>query len=230
MAGWDTVDQAMAQPALKAYLAALLREDIVPTLPELPGLDLTQYQARLLQRFANPALKHQTRQIAMDGSQKLPQRLLDTVRARLAQDLPINGLALAVAAWLHFLSGVDEAGRRYDIQDPMADELAKRYAQAEQAVAIRKVDRQSDRPSDRQSDRQCGQDHANQGGNSRPDDSAEADATRVWVQTLTGLAPVFGDDLGQDPRFVRAVALAVQSLRARGVAGALAAFTASPTS
>jgi fructuronate reductase len=215
-------------------LAALLREDIVPTLPELPGLDLTQYQARLLQRFANPALKHQTRQIAMDGSQKLPQRLLDTVRARLAQDLPINGLALAVAAWLHFLRGVDEAGRRYDIQDPMADALAKCYAQAEQAVANRKVDRQGDRQcdrkSDRQSDRQCGQDHANQGFHSSPDDCAEADAMRVWVQALTGLAPVFGDDLGQDPRFVRAVALAVHSLRARGVAGALAAFTASPTS
>ncbi|MFF7059510.1 mannitol dehydrogenase family protein [Achromobacter spanius] len=134
MAGWATVDEAMAQPALKAYLAALMQEEIVPTLPPLPGLDLARYQQRLLQRFENPALKHQTRQIAMDGSQKLPQRLLDTVRARLAADLPIGKLALAVAAWLHFLRGVDEAGLRYDIQDPMAAELAQRYAQAELAA------------------------------------------------------------------------------------------------
>ena len=134
MAGWATVDEAMAQPALKAYLAALMQDEIVPTLPPLPGLDLAHYQQRLLQRFENPALKHQTRQIAMDGSQKLPQRLLDTVRARLAADLPIGKLALAVAAWLHFLRGVDEAGLRYDIQDPMAAELAQRYAQAELAA------------------------------------------------------------------------------------------------
>lgn len=134
MAGWATVDEAMAQPALKAYLAALMQDEIVPTLPPLPGLDLARYQQRLLQRFENPALKHQTRQIAMDGSQKLPQRLLDTVRARLAADLPIGKLALAVAAWLHFLRGVDEAGLRYDIQDPMAAELAQRYAQAELAA------------------------------------------------------------------------------------------------
>lgn len=134
MAGWATVDEAMAQPALKAYLAALMQDEIVPTLPPLPGLDLARYQQRLLQRFENPALKHQTRQIAMDGSQKLPQRLLDTVRARLVADLPIGKLALAVAAWLHFLRGVDEAGLRYDIQDPMAVELAQRYAQAELAA------------------------------------------------------------------------------------------------
>ncbi|MNQ50275.1 Mannitol 2-dehydrogenase [compost metagenome] len=134
MAGWATVDEAMAQPALKAYLAALMQDEILPTLPPLPGLDLARYQQRLLQRFENPALKHQTRQIAMDGSQKLPQRLLDTVRARLAADLPIGKLALAVAAWLHFLRGVDEAGLRYDIQDPMAAELAQRYAQAELAA------------------------------------------------------------------------------------------------
>jgi len=134
MAGWATVDEAMAQPALKAYLAALMQDEIVPTLPPLPGLDLARYQQRLLQRFENPALKHQTRQIAMDGSQKLPQRLLDTVRARLAADMPIGKLALAVAAWLHFLRGVDEAGLRYDIQDPMAAELAQCYAQAERAA------------------------------------------------------------------------------------------------
>ncbi|MBB1597578.1 mannitol dehydrogenase family protein [Achromobacter sp. UMC46] len=197
MAGWATVDQAMAQPALKAYLAVLLRDEIMPTLPPLPGLDLAQYQARLLARYENPALKHQTRQIAMDGSQKLPQRLLDTVRARLAADLPIPGLALAVAAWLHCLRGVDQAGRRYEIQDPMAAVLARELALAEAALE--------------QAAARAG---------------AGPAAMLAWTEALTGLVPVFGD-LGQDPRFVRAVAQAAQSLRSLGVAGALAALSPS---
>ncbi|WP_238867276.1 mannitol dehydrogenase family protein [Achromobacter xylosoxidans] len=134
MAGWATVDQAVAQPALRRYLADLMRTEIAPTLPALPGLDLAAYQERLLQRYANPALRHQTRQIAMDGSQKMPQRLLGTVRARLAADRPIAGLALALAGWLHFLRGVDQAGRRYPIDDPLAETLAQRLAQAEQAA------------------------------------------------------------------------------------------------
>lgn len=134
MAGWDTVDRAMAQPGLQRYLSELMRAEIAPTLPALPGLDVAEYARRLLRRYANPALRHQTRQIAMDGSQKLPQRLLDTVRACLAADQPIPRLALAVAGWLHFLRGVDEAGRPYEIQDPMADALARQYAIAEQAA------------------------------------------------------------------------------------------------
>jgi fructuronate reductase len=124
MAGWATVDVAIAQPALHSYIDALLRDEVAPTLPPLPGLDLAAYRASLLARFANPALAHQTRQIAMDGSQKLPQRLLGTVRERLAAGLPITHLALAVAAWLHWLRGVDEAGRAYAIDDPLAVQLA----------------------------------------------------------------------------------------------------------
>ena len=86
--------------------------------------DLAAYRARLIERFANPALAHRTRQIAMDGSQKIPQRWLATVRDRLAAGAPIDRLALAVAAWLHFLRGVDEAGQRYTIDDPLAADLA----------------------------------------------------------------------------------------------------------
>ncbi|MFQ6430571.1 hypothetical protein ACLNBZ_10280, partial [Streptococcus pneumoniae] len=59
---------------------------------------------------------------------------LGTVRDRLTADLPITGLALAVAGWLHFLRGVDQAGRRYPIDDPLAGELAARLDLAEQAA------------------------------------------------------------------------------------------------
>ncbi|MDT4870260.1 Altronate oxidoreductase [compost metagenome] len=135
MAGLDTVDRAVATPALNRYLDRLMREEIAPTLPALPGLDLDAYRRRLLERFANPALAHRTAQIAMDGSQKLPQRLLGTVRERLAADASIDRLALAVAAWLHYLRGVDELGRRHEIQDPLADTLAERCAAAERAAA-----------------------------------------------------------------------------------------------
>jgi fructuronate reductase len=120
-AGWPTVDAAMAQPALHAFIDALLRDEIEPT---LSGVVVPHdYRAQLLQRFANPALAHRCAQIAMDGSQKIPQRWLATVRDRLAIGAPIAHLALALAGWLHFLRGHDEAGNRYAIDDPLAEAL-----------------------------------------------------------------------------------------------------------
>lgn len=123
LAGLSTVDQAVAQPALRAFITALMRDEIEPTLPVLPELDLATYRARLLQRFANPALRHRLLQIAMDGSQKLPQRWLGTVRDRMAQGLPIERLALATAGWLQFLKGYDEPGQVLPLDDPLAAAL-----------------------------------------------------------------------------------------------------------
>jgi fructuronate reductase len=136
-AGWATVDQAIAQPALARFIDALLREEVAPTVAQaLPGFDLDAYRALLLARFANPALAHRTLQIAMDGSQKLPQRLLGTVRDRLAIGASIERLALAVAAWLVHLRGHDEAGRAYAIDDPLASDL-RALAGADAATATR---------------------------------------------------------------------------------------------
>lgn len=134
MAGWPTVDRAVAEPALRSFIESMLRDEIEPTLPALPGLDLDARRTALLQRFANPALQHRTQQIAMDGSQKLPQRLLGTVRDRLRANGSIDRLGLAVAAWIHYLRGVDEAGVAYPIQDPLAEPLARRLAEADTAA------------------------------------------------------------------------------------------------
>jgi fructuronate reductase len=136
VAGWKTVDQALAVPAMRRYLDTMMREEIAPTLPPLFGLDLDDYRERLLQRFANPALRHETRQIAMDGSQKLPQRLLGTARDRLAVHKPIDRIALAVAAWLHYLRGVDEAGATFDIRDPLSVSLAEQFARAQATGSV----------------------------------------------------------------------------------------------
>ena len=121
VAGWATVDVAIGQPALRRFIESMLSSEVEPT---LTGVVVpSQYRERLLLRFANPALAHRCAQIAMDGSQKIPQRLLATLRDRLAAGASIAHLSLALAGWLHFLRGHDEAGNRYPIDDPLAAAL-----------------------------------------------------------------------------------------------------------
>ncbi len=122
LAGYDHVSQAIADPPFHRLIHGLMTDEVMPTLPSGLG-DLGRYRDALLQRFANPALKHRTWQIAMDGSQKLPQRLLGTIRDRLAQDLPIARLALGVAGWMRYVTGFDEKGRPIDVKDPLSARL-----------------------------------------------------------------------------------------------------------
>ena len=119
LAGHDFIYQVAAQPTFAAYMRALMAE-AVPTLRVPGSVDLAAYQDALVQRFGNPALPHRTRQIAMDGSQKLPQRLLATVRENLAAGRPVDRLTLAVAGWMRYVSGVDERGAPIEVADPLA--------------------------------------------------------------------------------------------------------------
>jgi fructuronate reductase len=123
LAGYETIAAAMADPHFAAY-ARRLMEESAPTLAMPCGTDLAAYSQSLLQRFSNPALHHRTWQIAMDGSQKLPQRLLGTMRDRLALGLSIDTHALAVAGWMRYVTGLDEQGRKIDVRDPLATGLA----------------------------------------------------------------------------------------------------------
>ncbi len=126
LGGFDTIWQVMREPAYVALMRDLMREEVAPTLALAGRYDLDAYQTSIVERFANPALLHRCEQITMDGSQKLPQRLLGTVRANLAAGRPFRRLALAVAAWMRFVTGVDENGRTFVVRDPLADMLKTR--------------------------------------------------------------------------------------------------------
>ncbi|EJM99981.1 mannitol dehydrogenase family protein [Phyllobacterium sp. YR531] len=126
LAGHETVSDVMKAPGFSGLIEAMMDEEISPTLPPLPGFDLASYKAELRERFRNPALRHRTWQIAMDGSQKLPQRLLNTIRSRIENHLPFDRLALGVAAWMRYVTGVDEKGGVIDVRDPLAVELKNR--------------------------------------------------------------------------------------------------------
>jgi fructuronate reductase len=130
LTGHDYIYQVSAEPAYQRLLRALWAE-LAPTLPALPGVDLPAYQEQLLARFQNSALPHRTWQIAMDGSQKLPQRLLNAARERLAHGFCVDAIALAVAGWMRYVSGVDERGNPIDVRDPLAADYAAIAARAQ---------------------------------------------------------------------------------------------------
>lgn len=119
LGGYQYIAEVMGDPAYVKLIHGLMTEEAMPTL-DMPGTDLGAYRDQLLERFRNPALKHRTWQIAMDGSQKLPQRLLGTIRDRLKAEKPITRLALGVAAWMRYVTGVDEDGGEIDVRDPHA--------------------------------------------------------------------------------------------------------------
>lgn len=119
LAGYEFVHEAMADAEISRFLEDLMHEEIIPTLEQPDGLDLHEYANSLIERFANPALRHRLHQIAMDGSQKLPQRWLGTLRDRLHANASIELLALAIAAWIRYVLGFDQNGAEIDVQDPL---------------------------------------------------------------------------------------------------------------
>jgi fructuronate reductase len=123
LAGHETIADTVADPAFAGFVRHLWRAAIIPTLAPPEGEDLAAYSNALFARYANPAIRHRTWQIAMDGSQKLPQRILGTIADNRRAGRPCPGLTLAVAAWMHYVGGVDERGQPIDVKDPLAPRL-----------------------------------------------------------------------------------------------------------
>jgi fructuronate reductase len=134
LAGWRTVAEAMADPVLAGFVERLMRDDIAPSLPRTTGLDVAVYIASILSRFRNPSIAHQLAQIAWDGSQKLPVRLLGTVSDALAAGRPVDRLAIPVAAWMVFVA------RRARSAEPLVDPLADAIAAIAAAPPERRAD------------------------------------------------------------------------------------------
>ncbi|ONI69854.1 mannitol dehydrogenase [Kribbella sp. ALI-6-A] len=128
--GYETIAEAVRDDELAAAARELLSADVGPTLTPPDGLDLTAYGESVLDRFANPALKHRTTQVAMDGSVKLPVRLLGTVQDRLTAGAEPHSASLAVAAWMVYVA------RATTVDDPQADRLKAATADATTPTAL----------------------------------------------------------------------------------------------
>ena len=164
----------------------MMDKDIAPTVPGFTPAQLDAYKSALIERYRNPALKHRTAQISMDGSQKIPQRLMNTARDRLAAGQSIGHIATALAGFLRFMTGTGETGAALPINDPMAPKFAAAAAAAG-ATGIARVG---------------------------TGDEAAALAARL-APAMLGLTDVFGET-GRDPRVARPVEAALARLYLAG--------------
>ncbi|MFP1633632.1 mannitol dehydrogenase family protein [Zhengella sp. ZM62] len=135
LAGHVHVRDVMGDPALAALVGRHMRA-AAATLPPLAGIDLDRYRAALLARFANPAIAHQTYQIAMDGTEKLPQRIVAPAMETLRAGGDFRPFAFAVAAWMRYCLGRTEGGEAYALRDPREAEIAAALAATSTAGEI----------------------------------------------------------------------------------------------
>lgn len=129
--GHKYVHEAAADPAIRPLIEHLMRHEAAPTITAAPGQDLTAYAAALLARFANPALKHRLIQIAMDGSQKIPQRWLETLAANREMGRECPAILAGIAAWIGHLRGTNGP-----VDDPRSAELIQAVVGADPLDAL----------------------------------------------------------------------------------------------
>jgi fructuronate reductase len=135
LGGYETIADTMGDAAYKKAAHDLMVKEQAPTLEAPEGVDLGDYADALIGRYCNPNIRHRTWQIAMDGSQKLPQRALESIAHHLKAGTPYPRLALLVAGWMIYVSGTDLQGQPIDVRDPLADKL-KVLASGDSAEAI----------------------------------------------------------------------------------------------
>jgi fructuronate reductase len=127
LAGHKYVRDVMADADL-ALLVKRHMDNAALTLDPVPGVDLNYYGEELRARFANPAIAHETYQIAMDGTQKLPQRLIEPAIVALHGGFSLRPYQFAVAAWMRYAMGAGEDGQAYSLRDPREAEIVAAIA------------------------------------------------------------------------------------------------------
>jgi len=123
LGGYDHISDTMTDPAYKKAAYHLMLKEQAPTLTMPEDTNLQTYAELLIDRFTNPSLKHRTWQIAMDGSQKLPPRMLNSTLSHLQSGSDFKVLAMGIAGWMRYASGIDENEQPIDVIDPISVEL-----------------------------------------------------------------------------------------------------------
>ena len=121
--GIQYAHEAIDTPLIRAFVEKLEKQEIIPTVPPVPGVDLHQYLDQTLERFSNAGIGDTIPRLCLDGSNRQPKFIFPALLDRLDQGLSIPGLALEVALWCRYCAGTDESGKALSIDEENAERL-----------------------------------------------------------------------------------------------------------
>ncbi|GAB1482459.1 mannitol dehydrogenase family protein [Treponema sp.] len=123
--GFKYVDDAVLDLDVQGFVKGYMNE-ITPSVGKVPGIDLSEYKNKLVERFSNSAIKDTVIRLAEDGSRKIPNMIVEPLVDLLSSKLPTNHVAFALACWIRFLEGDDESKAHIEIVDPLKDLLTEK--------------------------------------------------------------------------------------------------------
>jgi len=132
----EFADQAMQHPLIIGFLDKIERQEIIPTVPRVPGTDLQSYYTLISSRFSNPKIGDTIRRLCFDGSNRQPKFIVPTLRERIASGSSIDGLAIVCAFWCRYCFGETESGTIIEANDPSWSSLKEAATAARDDPAI----------------------------------------------------------------------------------------------
>ena len=123
LAGYRLVHDAAQDPLFARFLLAYMEKEATPTLAEVPGVDLREYQHQLIDRFSNAQVRDTVARLCAESSDRIPKWLLPVIRWNLAAGGEIRLATAVVAAWARYAEGTDEQGRPIEVVDRLRDDL-----------------------------------------------------------------------------------------------------------
>jgi mannitol 2-dehydrogenase len=119
------VHEAMEHPLIRAFLAKLEQDEIIPTVPPVPNTHLQDYYKLIERRFANPKIGDTIRRLCLDGSNRQPKFIVPVIADRLQAGKSIKGLVLESALWCRYCAGTSDSGKVIEDNDPNWARLQK---------------------------------------------------------------------------------------------------------
>jgi len=123
LAGYRYAHEVCQDPLFVDFLLAYMDREATPTLPEVPGVDLTAYKHQLVERFANPEVRDTLARLCAESSDRIPKWLVPVIRTNLEHDGEVELSALVVAAWARYAEGLDEQGQPIEVVDQLREQL-----------------------------------------------------------------------------------------------------------
>lgn len=123
LAGFKYVHEVLEHPTYRKFLVQMMQEEVKPLLPEIPGVNIDEYCETLIERFSNPTIMDQLPRICLNASGKIPQFIMPSIAEAIWVTGPFRRLCFVAAAWFRYINGIDDAGNKFEVDDPMREQL-----------------------------------------------------------------------------------------------------------